>query len=85
MLASFSTLAWMPGPLEIALIAGVALIIFGRRLPDVARSMGKSIVEFKKGLKDVQTDVDQVATEDTGPKALPSAEGSQDKPDKAGD
>ena len=49
---------WMPGPLEWAAIVVVALLIFGRRLPDVARSVGKSIVEFKKGIRDVQSDID---------------------------
>lgn len=37
----------------------VALLVFGRRLPDVARSMGKSIVEFKKGLRDIKDDVEK--------------------------
>jgi len=62
---------WMPGPWELAIIAIIALILFGRRLPEVGKSLGKGIVEFKKGLKDVQDEVgktsdaiDQAATED---------------------
>ena len=39
-----------------ALIAGVALLLFGNRLPDVARSMGRSVNEFKKGLKEAKED-----------------------------
>lgn len=46
------------GPLEWVIIGVVALLIFGRRLPDVARSLGRSIVEFKKGLSDVQSQID---------------------------
>ncbi|NOX58810.1 MAG: twin-arginine translocase TatA/TatE family subunit [Planctomycetes bacterium] len=38
-------------------IAFVGLLIFGKRLPDVARSLGKSVVEFKKGIRDVQDEV----------------------------
>ena len=41
-----------PGPLEIALLAGLGLLLFGKRLPETARSLGKSIGEFKAGLKD---------------------------------
>ena len=49
---------WMPGTFEWIIIGVVALLIFGRRLPEVARSVGKSIVEFKKGIKDVKGDID---------------------------
>lgn len=47
----------MPGTIELIVIGAVALLIFGRRLPEVARSLGKSIVEFKRGIKDVKDDV----------------------------
>jgi sec-independent protein translocase protein TatA len=40
------------------LILGViAVLLFGSRLPSVARSLGKSIVEFKKGMNDLQDEV----------------------------
>ncbi len=48
----------LPGGADWIAIALVALLIFGRRLPDVARSVGKSIVEFKKGIKDVKDDIE---------------------------
>lgn len=47
----------IPGGIEWIIIALIALLIFGRKLPEVARSMGKSIVEFKKGIKDVKDDI----------------------------
>lgn len=37
---------------EILLIAAVVLLLFGSRLPGLMRSLGKSVVEFKKGLND---------------------------------
>ncbi len=48
----------MPGVPEMLLIAFVGLLVFGKRLPSVARSIGKSIVEFKKGIRDVKDEVD---------------------------
>lgn len=44
--------AWNLGGMEIALVAGIAILLFGTRLPAVARSMGRGITEFKRGLKD---------------------------------
>ncbi len=54
----------MPGGWEWIVILVVALLIFGKRLPDVMRSLGKGIVEFKKGVKGIEDDVDKAATEE---------------------
>lgn len=63
------------GTTELLIIGVVALLIFGARLPSVARSMGKSIVEFKKGLREVKGDMDEAAAE-ASQKTLPQ----QDQP-----
>jgi sec-independent protein translocase protein TatA len=42
------------------IIGALGLLIFGKRLPEVGRSLGKGIVEFKKGLKGIEEDVTQV-------------------------
>jgi sec-independent protein translocase protein TatA len=42
-----------PGPLEILLIVIALLLLFGaRRIPEIARSLGQALREFRKGLKD---------------------------------
>ena len=50
---------WTPSGFELVVILVVALLLFGKRLPDVARSLGKGIVEFKKGLKGIQDEVEE--------------------------
>ena len=42
---------------EMLVIGVVALLIFGNRLPEVGRSLGKSFIEFKKGLKETGDDL----------------------------
>ncbi len=39
-----------PGPVELIVIAIIVLLLFGNRLPGVMRSLGKGIIEFKKGV-----------------------------------
>lgn len=42
----------MPGPFEMLVILLVALLVFGaNKLPEIGRSLGKSISEFKKAMQ----------------------------------
>jgi len=51
------------GTPEVVVILLVALLIWGRRLPEIARGMGKSVSEFKKGLKEAEQTQDEVTKE----------------------
>jgi sec-independent protein translocase protein TatA len=48
----------LPGGSEWVILLVLGLLIFGRRLPEVGRSLGKGIVEFKRGIKGIEDDVD---------------------------
>ncbi|MCP4169780.1 MAG: twin-arginine translocase TatA/TatE family subunit [Fuerstiella sp.] len=51
--ASVNTLAFgFGGPLELTVIAGIVLVLFGNRLPGAAKSLGQSFSAFKKGIKE---------------------------------
>lgn len=50
------------GPVELIVIALVVLLLFGNRLPSVMRSMGKGIVEFKKGVQGIEDENEKPAS-----------------------
>ena len=70
-----------PGGGEWIIILVIAVLIFGRRLPDIARGIGKSITEFKKGIKDAESEVkkspDEPAkpTDEASKKEFPNTDG----------
>ncbi len=46
------------GTPELIILAIVGLLLFGKRLPEVARNLGKGITEFKKGVRGIEDEVD---------------------------
>jgi sec-independent protein translocase protein TatA len=40
---------------ELMIFGVIVLLVFGKRIPDVMRSVGRSIVEFKKGTSDAES------------------------------
>jgi sec-independent protein translocase protein TatA len=46
------------GPGEWVVLGILAVVLFGSRLPKVARDLGKGVTEFKKGLKGIQSEID---------------------------
>lgn len=77
MLAANPMLAFI-GPLgttELIVIAILGLLIFGKRLPEVGKSLGKGIVEFKKGLTGIDEEVKGTGTSTPG-KSLEDKNGS---------
>ena len=73
------------GTTELIVVGIVAVILFGGRLPSVARSLGRSLNEFKRGMRDVESDVrDAIYSEPAGhledhaKRAEPQAESQPD-------
>ena len=54
------------GPMELIVVMGIAVLLFGKRLPEVGRSLGKGIIEFKKGLSGAGEEFDISGTGRSG-------------------
>jgi sec-independent protein translocase protein TatA len=48
------------GTLEMCIVGSIAVMLFGGRLPKVARSVGQSIVEFKRGFLEVESECKEI-------------------------
>jgi sec-independent protein translocase protein TatA len=57
---------------EWGVILVIGLLLFGKRLPEVGRSIGKGIVEFKKGLAGIEDEID-LAAKTGAPVVTPAA------------
>jgi sec-independent protein translocase protein TatA len=61
------------GPLEIAVVLIIALVIFGpKRIPELGHSLGKGLREFKGSLAGKDDEHDETEPEETDPQQLPS-------------
>src|ERR1051326_4784494 len=49
---------WSLGGPEMVLLLIIGVLLFGRKLPEVGRYLGKGIVEFKKGVKGLEDEMD---------------------------
>lgn len=48
-------------PIQLVIVLVVVVLLFGTRLPSIARAFGQSITEFKKGVKEVEDHSDDAA------------------------
>ena len=54
----------LPGsPIQLLILAVIAFLLFGNRLPSVMRSVGRSVVECKKGVAGIEDEVDAAVKE----------------------
>ncbi|QDU98675.1 Sec-independent protein translocase subunit TatA/TatB [Lignipirellula cremea] len=59
------------GMQELIIIGGIAVLLFGKRLPEVARSLGGSYRQFRQGLSDFQSSVDFSGDSYSPPRNIP--------------
>ena len=54
-----------PGPSEMVVLAVVSILLFGKRLPEVARQVGRGWMELKKGMSGIQSELNAAIYSDT--------------------
>jgi sec-independent protein translocase protein TatA len=59
------------GTPELIVFGIIALLLFGKRLPEVARNLGKGLTEFKKGMKGFEDEVRGAARSTDSYKSTP--------------
>jgi len=77
-----STLAFL-GPIgwqELLILAILGLLIFGKRLPEVGRSLGRGIVEFKQGLQGMEDDLEKAGKQENQTPSTPSGGPAEESP-----
>ncbi len=70
--------AYSPGPEWIVVLVIVVLIFGAKKLPELARSVGKSTSEFKKGISEGGAEADEAGTsEEKEPRAEDKSQSSE--------
>lgn len=54
------------GPSELLIVAVIAILIYGERLPEVAKTFGKQFAEFKKGAQSIRNEFESAMNDTTG-------------------
>lgn len=50
------------GPWEMMIVGLIAVLLFGKRLPEVGRSLGRGLVEFKKGIRGIEDEIESASS-----------------------
>lgn len=69
---AFGPIGWQ----EMIILAILGVLIFGKRLPEVGRSIGKGIVEFKKGLSGIEDEAGPTVDTRQPPRIESQADGT---------
>ena len=75
----------MPGGAEVLLILFIILLLFGaKKLPELSRSLGRSLGEFKKGKEDLEKEIHDIQNDAQENVIIPESEPEEDLSDEEG-
>jgi sec-independent protein translocase protein TatA len=61
------------GGMEVAVLLGLGVLLFGKRLPEIGKSLGRTVVSFRQGLAGVEDEISSAgsASLPTPPERMP--------------
>jgi len=72
------------GPMEVMIVGVIAILLFGNRLPEVAKSVGKGFNEFKRGMHGIEDDLNTASRSTAKPAASRPNRSIEDREDGSG-
>ena len=64
------------GPMQLLVLGGIGVLIFGRKLPELGKYLGQTIIQFRKGMNGLEDDIGGVMS----PNAYNPAPGAAQAP-----
>ncbi len=74
--------AFLDNPVMMLILGVIAVLLFGERLPEVARSVGKGVMELKRGIRSIQDDVEGAINSSTSHSESMSAVSHYEEPEE---
>lgn len=56
------------GPSEMVILGVIAVLLFGKRLPEMGRTLGKGLMEFKKGISGIEAEINSATRTTPAPR-----------------
>ena len=70
--------AFLDNPVTLLILGALAVLLFGDRLPEVARSFGKTFVELRNGLQGIQREIENAVNSTPPAPTLPEYQEAKD-------
>ena len=75
----YPVFALLGDPLMLLVLAAIAVMLFGERLPEVAKSFGKQFMELKNGVRGIQQEIENAVNSATSIDSSPHYQDSEDR------
>ena len=75
----YPVFAFLDNPLMLVVLGAIAVLLFGERLPEVAKSFGKGFMELKNGVRGIQQEIENAVNSTTSVDSSPRCQEPEDR------